>query len=53
MTSTLQKGLSYSTFVIPFNMPLIAILLYPGRTREQKEALCKGNYKCDSRESEN
>jgi 4-oxalocrotonate tautomerase len=41
MTSTLQKGLSYSTFVIPFNMPLIAISLYPGRTREQKEAFAK------------
>jgi 4-oxalocrotonate tautomerase len=41
MTSTLQKGLSYSAFVIPFNMPLIAISLYPGRTREQKEAFAK------------
>jgi 4-oxalocrotonate tautomerase len=41
MILTLQKSLSYSTFVILFNMPLIAISLYPGRTREQKEAFAK------------
>ena len=34
-------------------MPLIAISMYPGRTKEQKEAFAKAITNADSRDTEN
>lgn len=34
----MRKSLSVIT---PYNMPIVAIALYPGRTKEQKDAFAK------------